>query len=175
MAHPSIGLRVKTEAFMIIETEAYGGWSDLASHSRHGKTVRNAPMFAEAGTVYVYFTYGMHWMLNLVCSKKEYPAAVLIRGVETISGPARVTKAFGIDKKLNIKCPKCGEGDVVEKRSKRGKPFYGCNKYPNCDFALWEKPNGEFCPECKSLLVYAAKGATKCSNKECGFKKESAE
>ncbi len=88
-------------AYMIVETEAYGGWNDRASHSRSGKTARNAPMFAQAGTIYVYFTYGMHWMLNLVCGKEEYPAAVLIRGVETVSGPARVTKAMGIDKNLN--------------------------------------------------------------------------
>lgn len=72
-----------------------------------------------------------------------------------------------IEVKLNMKCPKCGQGDIVEKRTKRGKPFYGCNKYPDCDFALWEKPTGEFCPECKNPMVYAAKGETKCSNKEC--------
>jgi DNA topoisomerase-1 len=81
----------------------------------------------------------------------------------------------GIDVKVGLKCPKCGEGDVVQKRSKkRGKPFYGCNRYPNCDFAMWEKPTGEFCPTCKQPLVFAPKGVIKCSNKECDFKKESA-
>ena len=66
-----------------------------------------------------------------------------------------------------MKCPKCGQGDLVEKRTKRGKPFYGCNRYPDCDFALWSKPTGEFCVECKSPMIFAAKGETKCSNKEC--------
>lgn len=77
-----------------------------------------------------------------------------------------------IDVKLNMKCPKCGQGDLVVRRSKRGKPFYGCNRYPDCDFALWDKPTGEMCPDCGQSLVYAAKGGTKCSNKECGYKKE---
>src|SRR3989344_8728643 len=84
----------KTVAAMIIETEAYDGERDLACHARSGKTARNAPMFENAGTIYVYFTYGMHWMLNLVCGKKEYPAAVLIRGTELVSGPARLTKSL---------------------------------------------------------------------------------
>jgi DNA topoisomerase-1 len=64
---------------------------------------------------------------------------------------------------------------LVEKRSKRRKIFYGCNRYPDCDFALWEKPNGESCPKCKHLLVFAAKGMIKCSNKECDYKKEQAD
>ncbi|MFA6105708.1 MAG: type I DNA topoisomerase [Patescibacteria group bacterium] len=76
-----------------------------------------------------------------------------------------------IDVKLDMKCPKCGTGDVVERRSKRGKMFYGCNNYPNCDFALWNKPNGEFCPNCKSALTFGAKNTINCSNKECGFSK----
>ena len=76
-----------------------------------------------------------------------------------------------IDKKINVKCPKCKEGDLVEKRTKRRKIFFGCNRYPNCDFAIWEKPNGEVCPKSNDLLVFAAKGVIKCSNKECDFKK----
>lgn len=77
-----------------------------------------------------------------------------------------------IENKTGIKCPKCGQGDIVERKSKRGRLFYGCNTYPKCDFALWNKPTGEECPKCKSLLVFAAKGKMKCSNKECGFEKE---
>ncbi len=80
----------------------------------------------------------------------------------------------GIEIKVNLKCPKCSEGDVVEKRSKRGKLFYGCNRYPNCDFALWDKPTGELCPESNDPLVFAAKGAIKCSNKGCGYIKKAA-
>lgn len=76
-----------------------------------------------------------------------------------------------IEKKVGVKCPKCGEGEIVEKKSKRGRIFYGCSAYPKCDFALWSKPTGEKCPKCDSLLVFAAKGQTKCSNKECEFEK----
>ena len=76
------GRAVETVAMMIIETEAYDGPHDKASHANRGQTTRNTPMFARPGTVYVYFTYGMHWMLNLVCGKERYPAAVLIRGLE---------------------------------------------------------------------------------------------
>jgi DNA topoisomerase-1 len=67
---------------------------------------------------------------------------------------------------LNIKCPKCEKGELVEKRTKRKKIFYGCNQFPKCDFALWDKPTGKKCPECDSLLVETKKGA-KCSNKDC--------
>lgn len=74
-----------------------------------------------------------------------------------------------IEKKTGVKCPKCGEGEIVERRSKRGRNFYGCNTYPKCDFALWNKPNGEVCPKCASLLVFAGKGTIKCSNKECDY------
>ncbi|MCX6765268.1 MAG: type I DNA topoisomerase, partial [Candidatus Nealsonbacteria bacterium] len=57
------------------------------------------------------------------------------------------------ENKLDIKCPKCEKGDITAKRTKRGKVFYGCNKYPECDFALWDKPTGEKCPKCNSLLI----------------------
>lgn len=77
-----------------------------------------------------------------------------------------------IENKLGIKCPKCGVGEIVERKSKRGRFFYGCNTYPKCDFAMWNKPNGEICPKCKSLLAFAAKDKIKCSNKECAFEKE---
>jgi DNA topoisomerase-1 len=69
--------------------------------------------------------------------------------------------------KLDIKCPKCDLGEIVEKRTKTKKIFYGCDQYPKCDFALWDKPTGEKCPKCKSLLMETKKDQTKCSNKEC--------
>lgn len=72
---------------------------------------------------------------------------------------------------LGIKCPKCNNGDIVEKRTKKGKIFYACNQYPKCDFALWDNPINEKCPDCGSLLVETKKGA-KCSNKECDFVKK---
>lgn len=86
---------------MITETEAYIGPHDLACQSHRGKTERNKIMYMEAGTIYVYFTYGMHWMLNIVTEEKDFPSAILIRGTKNISGPARLTKALSIDKKLN--------------------------------------------------------------------------
>jgi DNA topoisomerase-1 len=52
-----------------------------------------------------------------------------------------------------VKCPKCGEGEIIEKKSKAGKIFYGCNKYPDCSFALWDEPTGNTCPECGELLL----------------------
>ena len=75
-------------------------------------------------------------------------------------------------KTLGIKCPKCKKGEIVEKRTKRGKIFYGCNQFPQCDFALWDKPTGEICPKCKSLLVETKRKQIKCSSKECDFKVE---
>ena len=72
-----------------------------------------------------------------------------------------------IENKTGIKCPKCQIGDIVERKSKKGRFFYGCNTYPKCDFALWNKPTGETCKECGSLMIFAGKDKTKCSNKEC--------
>ena len=92
-------------AVMVCEVEAYDGSRDRASHASRGKTRRNEVMFGEAGRFYVYFTYGMHWMLNVVTGPKDYPAAVLIRGAvhngKPINGPARLTKLLKIDKRLN--------------------------------------------------------------------------
>jgi len=68
-----------------------------------------------------------------------------------------------------IKCPVCGKGEIVQKRSRRG-IFYACNQYPDCKTAFWAKPTGEKCPDCESLLVENKNGA-KCSNKGCGFEK----
>lgn len=79
------------------------------------------------------------------------------------------TKA--IVEEIDVDCPKCG-GKIVKRKSKRGRLFYGCNNYPNCDFVSWDEPIKEPCPNCKETLVIkrAKKGNTiKCINKECGY------
>ncbi len=93
----------KEIALMITEVEAYDGFNDKASHASKGKTERNKIMFGKAGNWYVYFTYGMHWILNIVTGPKDYPAAVLIRGTDKINGPARITKYLKVDGKFNGK------------------------------------------------------------------------
>ncbi len=72
-----------------------------------------------------------------------------------------------IEIKINIKCPKCGEGEMIQRKTKRGKIFFGCNRYPKCEFALWDKPTGDKCPKCGESMVETKKGETKCSNKLC--------
>ena len=77
---------------------------------------------------------------------------------------------------IGVTCPKCGEGHVVKRRSKKGRVFYGCDRYPDCDFVTWEKPTGEICPQCgEGYLVehVTKKGVSKvCSNKNCNYKVE---
>ena len=92
----------------IIETEAYAGEHDRASHAWRGKTPRNAIMFEEAGRWYVYLVYGMHHCLNIVTEEKGTPAAVLLRAVdvkgvplERTNGPGKLTRFFAITKDFN--------------------------------------------------------------------------
>jgi DNA-3-methyladenine glycosylase len=83
--------------FMITEVEAYRGIEDKACHASKGRTIRTEIMFHEGGKIYVYFVYGMYWMLNMVTGKADDPQAVLIRGIEGISGPGRVSRELCID------------------------------------------------------------------------------
>ncbi len=85
-------------SYMITETEAYRGEEDLACHVSKGRTGRTEVMYGEGGLLYIYLCYGIHWMLNIVTGRPEEPQAVLVRGVEGITGPGRLTKALGIDK-----------------------------------------------------------------------------
>ena len=66
-----------------------------------------------------------------------------------------------------VKCPQCKKGDLIERKTRKGKTFYSCSKYPKCKFALWDKPVNEKCSKCGSLLVETKNNKTKCSNKEC--------
>ncbi|HBY60711.1 MAG TPA: type I DNA topoisomerase [Solibacterales bacterium] len=79
-------------------------------------------------------------------------------------------------KTIGVKCPQCSEGEIIERRSKRGKTFYGCNRYPECDFVAWNKPVAEQCPECSNpyLLEKWLKAGpiVQCPNQECKYKRE---
>ncbi len=83
--------------FTITETEAYRGGDDLACHASRGMTRRNEVMFREGGLVYVYFIYGMYWMLNFVTGLKGDASAVLVRGLDGIDGPGRVGKILQLN------------------------------------------------------------------------------
>ena len=85
----------------ISETEAYIGESDTACHAHKGKTKRTEVMYMQAGTVYIYLCYGMHWLLNIVTGEKNEPEAVLIRACVDAGGPGKLTKCLGITGELN--------------------------------------------------------------------------
>ncbi|MBI5080488.1 MAG: DNA-3-methyladenine glycosylase, partial [Chloroflexi bacterium] len=103
---------------IITEVEAYIGEKDLACHARVGRTARTDVMYRSAGHLYVYFTYGMHWMICFVTERDGFPAAVLLRAIEAeegltvmrsrrkkpahlTDGPAKISQALAIDKRWN--------------------------------------------------------------------------
>jgi DNA-3-methyladenine glycosylase len=156
---------------LIVETEAYIGETDLACHARAGRTARTAVMYGQPGLAYVYFTYGMHWMLNIVSEVEDFPAAVLIRALEPqeggelmrqhrpvpnpidlCRGPAKLTQALRIDQTLNgvDLCNRRGElwiepGDPLPARSVKRGPRVGLGATPepwlSKPWRYWVKDN----------------------------------
>ena len=119
--------------YRITETEAYRGTEDLACHASKGRTTRTEAMYHKGGVLYVYLIYGMYWMLNVVTGLEDEPQAVLIRGLESIHGPGRLTKKLQIDKSYY------GENVTLSTRiwfeSDGFKPAYQTGKRIGIDYA----------------------------------------
>jgi DNA-3-methyladenine glycosylase len=150
-------------ALRLTEVEAYAGGRDPASHAFRGRTARNAVMFGPPGHAYVYFTYGMHFCVNLVCGPDQHASAVLLRAGEVIRGadlararrpgardrdlargPARLTKALGIDRSCNGAdvTRRAGElrvhrGTPVEDANVRAGPRVGVNAAADLPWRFW--------------------------------------
>jgi DNA-3-methyladenine glycosylase len=137
---------------LITETEAYIGEKDLGCHAKAGRTARTAVMYGSPGHAYVYFTYGHHWMLNVVTEREGFPAAVLLRAIQPIEGaeilarrrsgrdtfgPGKLTQAMGISKSENgVDLTNAGSGlwietaQVVPNRLVTKGPRVGLNNVP---------------------------------------------
>jgi len=124
--------------FAVIEAEAYRGSEDKACHAFKGRTPRTEIMFHKGGHLYIYFIYGMYWMLNIVTGEENNPQAILIRGVENISGPGKLTKSLGIDRSFY------GEDVVISERiwfeDSGVKPLYKTGPRIGVDYAgdIWK-------------------------------------
>ena len=103
-------------AYMITDVEVYDGPNDKASHASRGRTARNEVMFGPPGVWYVYLVYGMHNMLNIVTREKDYPATILLRGLEGISGPGCLTAVLHVSRALNKKLAERSFGLWIEDR-----------------------------------------------------------
>ncbi len=105
----------------------------------------------------------------MVLKKGRYGEFLACSGYPECKNTRKIVQTTG------VKCPQCAEGEIVQRRSRKGKIFYGCGTYPKCRFILWQKPVGEACPQCGApyLLEKSTKKeglAHYCANKECGFK-----
>jgi len=82
-----------------------------------------------------------------------------------------------VEKRMGVNCVECKEGDIVEKKTKKGaRKFYACSRYPDCEHSYWQKPTGKMCPECeKEILVIGKEKRTVCADKECGYEEETNE
>lgn len=109
----------------------------------------------------------------LVVRRGRYGEFIACSGYPTCKYIKKEAKEEAAPISTGVKCPKCESGEIVEKKTRRGKVFYGCNQYPGCDYALWHKPIDKKCPKCDSLLVVKGKkNEVQCPNKECDYKEE---
>jgi DNA topoisomerase-1 len=72
--------------------------------------------------------------------------------------------------KIGVPCPTCGVGDIVERRTKKGRVFYGCSRFPECDFSAWSRPTGEQCPRCGGVMVLVGRGGNAQKCQQCDFR-----
>jgi DNA-3-methyladenine glycosylase len=160
VTHDSAGGRV---AVRLTEVEAYDGPNDPGSHAYRGPSMRNATMFGPPGHVYVYFTYGMHFCMNLVCGPLNHPTAVLLRAGEVVEGvelarlrraavrsarelargPARLAEALGVGR-ADDGADVCGDGpltilagDPPPAESVRRGPRVGLRQAPDFPWRFW--------------------------------------
>ena len=160
---------------IIVETEAYRGEEDLACHARFGRTPRTEIMYGKPGRAYIYFIYGMHWLLNFVTEKEGFPGAVLIRsirpeeGLDFISsrrngqpkrawtdGPAKLCQALAIDGELNglDACTSDAriyleDGEKITPEMIRTSPRVGINAVPE----PWNSVDWRFVVNYQSLMA----------------------
>jgi DNA-3-methyladenine glycosylase len=127
----------------IVEVEAYRGSSDPASHAYNGPTERNKVMFGDAGHLYVYFTYGMHFCCNVVTARAGRGEAVLLRGLEPVSGVKTMTLLRGVDGRGRISVSHVREGTIHELCNGPGKicQAFGLGRGENgadlCGTTIW--------------------------------------
>ncbi len=128
----------------ITETEAYKGEEDIACHASKGRTDRTEIMYHQGGAIYIYLIYGMYWMLNFVTGNEGNPQAVLIRGLNNVYGPGRLTKFLNIDKSFY------GENLTNSKRiyvcDNRNPISYKVNKRIGIDYSgeIWKNKPWRF-------------------------------
>lgn len=130
--------------YVITEVEAYRGEDDLACHASKGKTARTEVMYHDGGKVYVYLIYGMYWMLNFVTGIENYPSAVLIRGVDSFSGPGRVGRGLQLDKSFYGE--DLGESNRIWVEDAESIQNYRTDKRIGIDYAgdIWANKNWRF-------------------------------
>ena len=131
----------------ITEIEIYDGFEDKASHAHRGMTARNRVMFGPAGRTYLYLCYGLHWLLNVTTREVGYPAALLIRGVESCQGPGRLTRYYHLDGRDNDRLFSPSQGLWFAPRS--GRDSWSFEKRPRVGIASagfpWEELKYRYC------------------------------